>query len=173
MIPDPVAHGKKAATEGFIRASIRSPRIGTLPLTHRFASACRTRIGHMRIQVRTMRPLAMNRWTISQTDSRSHIDTCVPIFVSPATTITVCLMVFGVLHAVAIAGAERVAIDGLLAINASLYVAAALLAKAALRRRASTRCFRLARHANRLSIAALIMTIIGVCCVVLVIAIRA
>jgi len=115
----------------------------------------------------------MNRWNISQTDSRSHIDACVPIFVSPATTIAICLIVFGVLHAVATANTERVAIDGLLAINASLYVAAALLAKAALRRRASPRCFRLARRADRLFIAALTMTIIGVCCVVLVMAIRA
>ena len=114
----------------------------------------------------------MNRWNSPQPDSRSHIDVGLPIFVSPAVMLAICLMVFGVLHAVATARAERIAIDGLLLINASLYVAAALLANAALRVRASTRCFRLARHANHLSIAALAMTIIGTCCVVLIIAIR-
>jgi hypothetical protein len=35
------------------------------------------------------------------------------------------------------------------------------------------RCLRLARYANNLSIAGLIMTIVGTCCLVLVIAIKA
>ncbi|HTC27729.1 hypothetical protein [Dyella sp.] len=115
----------------------------------------------------------MNRWNTSQPVSRQHFDAGVPIFVSPAATLTICLTVFGVLHAVATASAERVAIDGLLVVNALVYVAAALLATFAWRARSSVRCLRFARYANNLSIAGLIMTIVGTCCLVLVIAIRA
>jgi hypothetical protein len=115
----------------------------------------------------------MNRWNTSQPVSRQHIDAGVPIFVSPAATLAICLMVFGVLHAVATISAERVAIDGLLVVNASLYIAAAVLAKFAWRVRASVRCVRLARYANNLSIAGLIMTIVGTCCLVLVIGVQA
>jgi len=115
----------------------------------------------------------MNRWDTSQPVARQHSDTGVPIFVSPGTTLAVCVMVFGVLHAVATISAERVAIDGLLLVNTLLYVAAALLARIAWRRRSSIRCLRLARYANRLSIAGWIMTIAGTCCLALVIAIKA
>ena len=103
------------------------------------------------------------------------MDVGLPIFVSPAATLAICLMVSGVLHAAATAtaSAERVAIDGLLAINASLYVAAALLAKLALRMRASMRAPHLARYANNLSIAGLSMTIVGICFLMLIVAIKA
>jgi hypothetical protein len=120
-----------------------------------------------------MRSIAMNRWNTSQPVSRQHIDAGLPIFVSPAATLAICLLVFGVLHAVATISAERVAIDGLLVVNALLYVAAAVLAKFAWRARSSVRCIRFARYANNLSIAGLIMTIAGTCCLVLVIAIKA
>jgi hypothetical protein len=115
----------------------------------------------------------MNRSPISHPVSRKHVDMGLPIFVSPTATLAVCLMVFGVLHSVATISAERVAIDGLLVVNASLYVAAALLARSALRTGASMRSLLLTRYANRLSIAGLSMTIIGICCLVLVIAIKA
>jgi hypothetical protein len=82
-------------------------------------------------------------------------------------------MVFGVLHAVATASAERVTIDVLLGINASLYIAAAVLAKFALHVRESMHCFRLARYANNFSMAGLYMTIAGTCCLVLVAAFNA
>ncbi|RUL63435.1 hypothetical protein EKH79_13680 [Dyella dinghuensis] len=115
----------------------------------------------------------MNRHETSQVVSRQRIDKGVPIFVSPAATLAICVMVFGVLHAVARISAERVAIDGLLAVNALLYVAAALLAKFAWRTRTTMHCVRFARYANGLSIAGLIMTIVGACCLALVIAIKA
>lgn len=178
-----VAHGKKDATEGFVLAPVRTRypdecfgcviRTGAPPTTHRFASGCRMRNGHARLEVISMRAIAMNRWDTPQRASRQRIDASVPIFVSPAATLAVCLMVFGVLHTVATVSAERVAIDGLLVVNASFYVAAALLAKFAWRVRSSVRCLRLARYANNLSIAGLIMTIVGTCCLVLVIAIKA
>lgn len=178
-----VAHGKQGATEGFVLAPVRMRfpdewfgyviRTGALPATHRFASGYRMRIGHARPEVRTMRAIAMNRWNTSQPASRQRIDAGVPIFVSPAATLAVCLMVFGVLHAVATVSSERVAIDGLLVVNALFYVAAALLAKFAWRVRSSVRCVRLARYANNLSIAGLIMTIVAACCLALVIAIKA
>jgi hypothetical protein len=117
--------------------------------------------------------MAMNRLDSSQPVSRRHVDVGVPIFVSPMATLAICLLVFGVLHAVATIRVERDAIDGLLVINASLYVAAALLARSALRGGPSIRSFRLSRYANRLSVAGLSMTIIGICCLVLAIAIRA
>lgn len=125
------------------------------------------------LQPGIIHPIAMNRLPIPQPVSRKHVDVGVPIFVSPTATLAVCLMVFGVLHAVATIRVERVAIDGLLVINASLYVAAALLARSALRGGASMRSFLLTRYANHLSVAGLSMTLIGICCLVLVIAIRA
>lgn len=156
--------------EGSIRAPIRTIRIGAHPL-HASLRLSAERALTSRSQKGTV--LAMKRWDISQPVLRDQIDSGAPIFVSPAAMLAICLMVFGVLHAVASASAERLAIDGLLVINTSLYVAAALLAHAALRARASWRGFRLARYANNFSIAGLIMTIVGTCCLMLVIAIKA
>lgn len=115
----------------------------------------------------------MNRWNTSQSFSRHYLNAGAPFFVSPGATLAVCLLVFAVLHAVATASAERVAVDVLLGVNASFYVAAALLAKWALHVRESMQCFRLARYANNLSIAGLLMTVAGTCCLVLIIAIHA
>jgi hypothetical protein len=120
-----------------------------------------------------MRSIAMNRLDSSQPVSHERVDVGMPIFVSPTATLATCLMVFGVLHAVATLSVERDAIDGLLVINVALYVAAALLARSALRRGASMRSFRLTRYAHHFSVAGLSMTIIGICCLALVIAIRA
>jgi hypothetical protein len=172
-MPIPVAHGRKYATEGFIQVPIRIVRVGAFHPTHRFAAAFRVRNEPLCLQDITMRSLTMNRWNPSQTDRDARIDVGLPIFVSPAATLAICVMVFGVLHAVATLRIERVAIDGLFAVNALLYVAAALLAHAALRVRASMRCVRLSRYANNFSIAALSMTIVGTCCVVLLIALQA
>ena len=83
----------------------------------------------------------------------------VPVFVLGL----ICLLVFGVLHAVAKAMAERVAIDGMLAINAALYLVAALLAKLAMYVHPRLRGARLARYANYFSIAGLLMTFVGTC----------
>jgi hypothetical protein len=117
--------------------------------------------------------MPMNRLDSSRPVSHKHVDVGLPIFVSPTATLAICLMVFGVLHAVATISVERFAIDGLLVINVSLYVAAALLARSGLRGGASMRSLLLTCYANRLSVAGLSMTIIGICCLVLVIAIRA
>jgi hypothetical protein len=119
------------------------------------------------------RSIAMNRWNTPQSFSRHYLNAGAPFFVSPATTLAICLVVFGVLHAVATMHAERVAVDVMLAVNASLYLAAAVLAKLALHVRESIRCFRLARYANHLSMAGLFMTIAGTCCLMLVAAINA
>jgi hypothetical protein len=119
------------------------------------------------------RSIAMNRWNSSRSSSRHSLNAGAPFFLSPATTLAICVMVFGVLHAVATASAERVTIDVLLGINASLYIAAAVLAKFALHVRESMHCFRLARYANNFSMAGLYMTIAGTCCLVLVAAFNA
>jgi fumarate reductase subunit D len=105
--------------------------------------------------------------------SRQRKDAGVPIFVSPVTTLVICVMVFGVLHAVATANAERFAVDGLLGINALLYIAAAWLAHAALRTQESFDHLRFSRHANRFFMAGLSMTILGTCCAMLIVAMKA
>jgi hypothetical protein len=101
------------------------------------------------------------------------MDAGVPIFVSPAATLAICVIVFSVLHAVATASTERFALDGLFGVNAVLYITAAWLAYAALRTRRSFQYLRLARYANRLFIAGLSMTVLGTYCLVLVIAVKA
>jgi hypothetical protein len=156
-----------------MRALNRMIGIGAYP--SRFASLrpAESGTGTYAFKPAMTRSIAMNRWNTRQSFSRHYLNAGAPFFVSPGATLAVCLLVFGVLHAVATINAERVAVDVLLGVNASLYVAAAVLAKFALRVRESMQCFRLARYANNLSMAGLLMTVAGSCCLVLIVAINA